>query len=463
MRGGRHHPWLLVALLSSLFATATATTTTAEAQSWLSDRKRAEGGGIRVGDLELHPGLGAEVGYISNVYNAEDGEELGSAVMRIAPHLFLSTLTGERSGGDEGGTPGFIRFKGGLSASLQHYFAEATPDTDFGTDVNLELTLAPERPVSFTITEYFNRSFRPFADPVSTPGPGDEPEIVDPVEAAPTTDFARYQETIGGQLNGQTSGGLLQGSLGYRFTYSWFEDEAYSSNDYLNHTVNLSGAWEFLPKTALFYDSSYLHQNYTNNDGASFDEARAQLADNDQIFSRIGINGAITSRISATLAVGYGVGFFGDGNDFEGLTLNAEGRWQPSEISEWGIGYERAFTSAYQGNFALRNQVYSRLRFFFGGAFVVANKLAVEFLDFGPDPLQSDEPRSDVRYSGTLSGEYRFVDWLAVTAELSALIDDTDFVARTEFEDRESGDDLVFLDPAEFTTFEAWLGVRAFY
>lgn len=439
MSGGSHHPWLVVTLVCFFVAT----TSGAEAQTWLSDRKRAEGSGIRVGDLELHPGIGAELGYLSNVYNDEDGNELGSAALRVAPHLFLSTLTEERGDTEGERVPGFVRFRGGLSASLQHYFADNMPTTDFGANADLRLTLAPERPISFEVVEIFSRMFRPFADPIEDPADG----------PLPSPDYVRYQETIGARLIGQTRGGLLQGSLGYRFNYNWFQDDAYSQNNNLIHTVQLTGGWEFLPKTALFYEATYAHQDYTENQDSGEDVQR--LEDNDQVSSRIGINGAITSRISATLAAGYAAGFF-NGNDFEGVTVHVDGRWTPTEISELGLGYERSFTSAYLGNFVQRDQIYTRLRFFVGGSFVIASKLAVEFLQFGPDELSDAEPRDDIRYSGDLSAEYRFVSWLALTGQLSAVIDDTDYVYVL---DTPSGDDE---DPAEYKSFEAWIGVRAF-
>ena len=447
MCGGSHHPWLFTSLACLMLVTAA----TAQGQTWLGDRKRAEGIGLRVGDLELHPGIGAEFGYTTNVYNEEDPEELASAALRVSPHLFLSTLTEERAGTDEGQTPGFIRFTGGISATLEHYFADLSPGTDFGTDVNLQLTVAPERPISFTVTEVFRRAFRPFGNPVEDPAtPGALPDEFD---------FVRYYESIGARLNAQTAGGLLQGGLGYRFSYEWFDDEVVAENNNLVHHVSLTGGWEFLPKSALFYEATYAHQDYTNNDEA-VTEVGALLEDNDQVTARLGFNGGITPRISATLAAGYSVGFF-DENDFEGVTVNVEGRWLPTAISEWALGFERSFGSAYQGNFVNRNNIYTRLRFFFGGAFVLASKLAVEFLEFGPSELDIDEARSDIRYSGDLSGEYRFSDWLALTAQVSGVIDDSDYIARTTFE--VDGEEMELDDPVEYKTIEAWIGVRAFY
>lgn len=456
MSGACQHPWLVLVLTCLIVAIAT----DAQAQSWLSDRKRAEGAGIRVGDLELHPGIGAEFGWISNVFNAEPEQRVPSAALRLSPHLFLSTLGAERSGADEGEMPGIIAFRGGLAGTLQHYFAEGTPGTNYGADVDLQLTLAPNRPISFSVIEMFNRWFLPFSDPANDPT---TTTMFDPVRDEPGPSYVRYSEVIGAHLDGRTNGGLLSGGLGYRLAYAWFQDDVYAVNNNLVHTVDLKGAWEFLPKSALFYDATYAHQTYTNREQTEGDPTRQPLTDSDQITARVGFNGAITSRISATLALGYAAGFFTGGFGFDGLTVNAEGRWLPTPVSEIGLGYERAFSSAYVGNYVMRNQIYARLRHFIGGAIVVGSKLAVEFLDFGPDPLQDGEqgPRSDIRYSADLNGEYRFIDWLAVTAQASALIDDTDYVNSAEF-DTANGTRLA-VDPAKFARFELWIGVRAFY
>ena len=86
----RRHPWLIFAIFSVLVASSSS----AHAQAWLSDRRRAEGRGIRVGDFELHPGVGVEGGVHSNPFYSDRPK--ASGVFRIAPHLFFSTLSGER-------------------------------------------------------------------------------------------------------------------------------------------------------------------------------------------------------------------------------------------------------------------------------------------------------------------------------------------------------------------------------
>src|SRR5690349_11635486 len=89
----------------------------AHAQQWMADRSRAEGRGIRLGNFELHPGIGAELGYDSNVFLSEDPRS--SAILRIGPSLYLSTLSGERAG--ESKSP--LSFRAGLTGSFRNYFA----------------------------------------------------------------------------------------------------------------------------------------------------------------------------------------------------------------------------------------------------------------------------------------------------------------------------------------------------
>jgi hypothetical protein len=99
----------------------------------------------------------------------------------------------------------------------------------------------------------------------------------------------------------------------------------------------------------------------------------------------------------------------------------------------------------------------ARLRWLFVGALLVTAQAGVEFLTFGVDQIQGS--RDDLRILADLSGEYRFVDWLALTAQFSFLKDDPDFVYTFTASDPR---DARAPDPAKFTAAEAWLGIRAF-
>jgi hypothetical protein len=215
-----------------------------------------------------------------------------------------------------------------------------------------------------------------------------------------------------------------------------------------------------LPKTALFYEGTYTRPTYPNSDDPRFaGSSFTQLIDSHHISSRLGLNGAITSRLGATIAVGYAAGFYSAGDEYEGLIGSVEARYLPSEISELALVLDRSFLPSYQGNFQERNRIYGRFRWLFVGALMMTARAGVEFLSFGVDPLQGS--RDDRRYFADVSGEYRFVDWLALTAQANMVIDDTDFVFKAP--PPVAGVPGAADDPAKFTAFEFWLGVRAFY
>ena len=61
----------------AMVAACVAASGEARAQYWLSDRNLSEGRGIRLGNFELHPGIGAEFGYDSNTYARPDNPPAG--------------------------------------------------------------------------------------------------------------------------------------------------------------------------------------------------------------------------------------------------------------------------------------------------------------------------------------------------------------------------------------------------
>jgi len=450
----RRHPWLTFAIFSLLVASSTS----AHAQSWLSDRKRAEGRGIRVGDFELHPGVGVEGGIHSNPFFSD--RPSSSWMLRVSPHLFFSTLSGERlSGGAESQapSPGWLTFNGGIAGTFQHYTLNAVRDA-LNLDLNGQATLAPERPVSLTLTQALRRSALPFSDTQLPPA------LRDTLRAS---DYTNYFENAGVQLNFRTNGGLLRGGIGYNFGYIWFNDANFKFNNNITHSATLNLGWEFLPKTALFYDATFKHQTFTKlEDRTLASMAVNRLVNNDVITSRIGVNGAITSRIGATVAVGYTAGFYEEGDEPEGVIGSVEGRFTPTNLTEAALTFDRGFLPSYQGNYQDRTRILGRFRWLFVGALLLTAQAGVEFLTFGFDSIQG-KTRDDRRYLGDLSAEYRFTDWLAATAQFTMLIDDTDFAFRL-FETRTNtatGETMrVELppDPARFSAYEAWLGIRAF-
>jgi len=421
-----------------------------EAQAWLEDRRRAEGHGIRLGDFELHPGIGTEVGYDNNLFLADD-DETDSFLLRISPHLFLSTL-GEERRGDDTATPPVVLFRVGGASSFYHYFSSDELD-DFSVGADLNLTINPDRPVSFQVNEGFTRNIRPFAD-ISN----DENEY----------DFARDRNNLGGLLMFATRSGLFKAGLGFDWGADWFEEDLLDDKDSFTYSPNAKTSWQFLPMTALLYDVRISFQNYLNSQTA---DSSARVDDNTRIASRIGVNGVLTSAISMTMLLGYAAGFYDRYEEYDDIIGQIEARWRATHSFTLKLGYDRSFESALLGNFCRRDRGYANALLLMGGVFLLDLEVWAGLLQYGVprafnnDPFDTgrpDEARQDVRVSAKLSGEYRFIDWLAVTAAFGFLMDDTEFeLDMGQFED--AGVPPPAVDPANFTKFDAWLGVRAFY
>jgi len=451
----RKHTWLKAVLgLTLVWA---ALPDSAMAQGWLSDRSRAEGPGIRVGDFELHPGLGVEVGYDTNLYYS-DGESdrtaaVDSGILRATAHLLFATRGAERrqegeSGGGEGerAPQPSVTFRGGLSGSFYAFFNDLDR-SNMEVDASLALSILPGRAFSVDLTEEFGRSVRPFTESFDD-----------------TLSYARIQNDAGLRVNLATTGQVFRVSAGYNFRLDFFESAALDFGNRFQHVVSLQETFRFLPQTGIFHDTQVSFLDYVNPGGP--------VLTNDGVLvrSRVGINGAITSNFSVLAAAGYGAGFYDSTSgtydqEYESVVAQIQARWQISEETRLTFGYDRDFQPSFVGNFYRFDRGSAQFQTIISGVFLVGVEASFGYYEFGaivqPDgmtPVGSSLGRGDFRLIGSVFGEYRFTDWLGVNATLNYIGNFTDYSYQID-----PGMAPVFLDPAGFNKFQAWLGVRVFY
>lgn len=432
-----------------------------EAQAWLSDRARAEGPGFRLGDFELHPGIGLEVGYDSNLYVA-DGSGMSplvdTGVLRATAHLLVSTRGQQRrqegeGGGGEGGGGGAqpsVAFRGGLNGSFYHFFADAGR-TNVELDANLALQILPGRPFSINVSNTFGRGIRPFT----------------PATVADVTNFnwGRIRNDAGLQLNFATTGEVVRVTAGYNFQLDFFEDALFQYGNNFRHNITITEQFRFLPQTAIVHDTTLVFLDYFT------DAARPPSAVNDGVLvrSRVGLNGAITNNFSVLGAVGYTAGFFNSrtaayDQEFESIAAQLEARWQITPAMRLAFGYDRDFQPSFVGNFFRRDRGYANYQVLVERVFLLGLEASFGYYEFGaiirPDGTLagSSLTRGDYRLIGSVFGEYRFTDWLAVNATIRYTGNFTDYQYLVE-----TTGAATFLEPAQFNKFEIWAGVRAFY
>ncbi|HJL16251.1 MAG TPA: hypothetical protein RMH99_11380 [Sandaracinaceae bacterium LLY-WYZ-13_1] len=431
----------------------------AEAQGWLADRSRTQGPGIAVGDFELHPGIGVEVGYDSNLYYSPDDpspegpERVDSGILRATAHLLFGPRGRERQEEGEsaaagGGSQRDVTFQGGISGSFYTFF-EDLERTNMEASANLALGIRAADWLSIHLTEQFGRSVRPFV----------ENTMMD-------ASYARIQNDAGLRLSFQSSGEVLKISTGYRFGINYFEDELFQFGNRFQHELTLSETFRFLPQTGIVHETTVRIVDYFDDTSAG----SSLVLNSVMLRSRVGINGALTNNFSVLLAAGYGAGFYdgvaGYEQEYESVVAQVRATWQIERDTRLVFGYDRDFQPSYVGNWFRRDRGHAAFQTIIAGRFLLGVNAAFAYHEFGaivePDgmtPVGTTLQRGDFRLIASVFGEYRFTDWLGVNATLRYTGNFTDYA----YEVDDLSDMTTFLVPAQFNKFEAWLGVRVFY
>lgn len=447
-----------VALTAAVGLTLLPSLASAQEQTWLADRRYREGAGFQVGDFELHPGIGAEVGYDSNFFRRDSSENpVGAVVIRVSPSFSIGTLTAARRGD---APPPSVGFRFEVGGSYNEYIPVSGPEPDrerlqdnrnFGGVARVNLDILPGR-------EWSGRLFGGVGRTILPTNAGDV-----------NVSFNRILPEAGAELKWAPGSGLLDWSLGYAFSGTFFEAGEFSGLNNFRNDIVTRGRWRFLPRTALMYDASFGFITYPDPEANS-----AQKTDSHPLRARIGVNGLVTPSFGVLGLVGWGTSFYQGDEDqnFDSLIAQAELKWYLSpapaadpmavtgSLSHVAVGFIRDFSDSYIGTYLERDMGYARFSYLFAGKFVLVAEVrggAVVFpaqtrVDFGPDAAPG---WTDGQVDGKLFGEWRIKDWLGVNAEVNY----TGYFSGTTLQppDEPLGNALAFQRVSAFA------GVRAFW
>ena len=440
----------------------------AQQQPWLADRRAGEGIGVRVGDLELHPGVAGELGYDSNYFLRSTGDAFkpdAAYRIRITPSLTLSTLGPlRRSEGASAAAPTKLAFRAGAYVSYNELIAADSKNSsefsqqrhlDIGSD--LALQIAPVGRAGADLYLNFVRMIQPSNDP--------------------DTENAFNRDTLraGAGATWRPGGGLFSWRLGYEFLYNYFEKTGFRSLNNYQNQVNLRGRWRFLPRTALVYDGSYTWINYANSSATSVQNDGAIVR------SRIGLNGLVTTRFALLGMVGW-AGTFYDAKatqpprQFDSVTGQAELKWfidggagaanaesAPVGLSYASLGYTRDVGNSYLGNFYQKDRGYLGFSYLLGGVFVANLSAGIANLRFPESYFPSGDLQhaafSEQRFDASLFGEYRLSNTFGLNATVNYDQNITGVVIPSTLQEKTSG---VGGDHLDFSRWQIFLGARYF-
>lgn len=450
----------------------------AHAQTWLPDRAYTEGPGIRTGDVLIHPGIAVRGGYDTNVFKAdgetrtvvENGQTIdrtqkivGAATLAVTPHIHIATLNPQRLKEGEDRTSAehlpALAFRGGLSATYYHIFADDAPrNVEFDTDLNL--TILPRRPFNIDVGLTYLRNIRPFTQYAGLRNA----YIFDTIQPRVRLNFGSRSQ-------------VLTGYAGYAPRVSIFESRVF---DYLNsftHVVEAGSAWRFLPSTALVYDATLDLQDY-KEDNAAATISPVLFADTKRFRTRLGINGALTRTLTLRVLAGYTAIFLSD--KFSGERLDDHEdvigeavlgfRFGPAQSGQFELGYQRDVQASALGGWTRFDRGFATVRAMLGRVFQLSVEGGASYVTYGSlwgfdqndgaVALGSGNKldRNDVRVDGAVRGEYRVTDWLSFMADVSvqALVTDFEYAVY-------STQTTPVPDPASYFAVLAFGGVRAHY
>jgi hypothetical protein len=482
-------PRFLFAALAAVYGSYSAG---AHAQAFLGDPRLSEGKGIQAGAFELHPGIAAEGGYDSNffvksgrgpndpvpadkvagrttgtpVYQAEP--VINSYRLRITPSLSFTTF-GKRENEQGGGAarPTLI-FGGRLAAAYNHLFplgdqADAVADqNNVALLGGLNLNVFPDRVWGGDASIDYTR-------------------VVDASnDEAVSTAFRRNSIRGAVGINWRPGGGLFSWRLGYGVTANLFEEAEFKNLNNVQHRLETSGRWKFLPRTALFYRGDIGWLSYTAGN------APQSLSDGVSLRSQLGMNGLMTNYFGLLVLAGWQSSFWEPNGgvparNYDSITGQAELSWYPTPqkklpdgsapvgLSQVSLGYVRSFSPSYLGSFYQRDRVYLNTIYFFAQRFVLSlsggyNHISrpESFFPVSSQPTWTDVERlqyvggADNRVDGAMFFEYRPSASVGINLTLRADVALNEVAVKIVPSETSPYDDI------KFARYQAFIGLRWF-
>lgn len=418
----------------------------ASAQAWVSNPDFSEGVGIRAGNLELHPSIGAEFGYDSNYFRSStaEGPVVDVFKLRVTPSITLATLGGERRNTT---TPPKFIFSTSAYASYHEVIPAGSEDIrgaarrNVAGGIDAKLNVFPKGKIGFDALGSYVRIIETEGNAEDLAGDG----------------FNRGTVRGGAGITWRPGGGQFEWRGGYQATYHYFENDDFSSLTNLQHDINSRGRWRFLPRSALLFDTNYILVRYNRNDTET---------DGDIVRARVGFHGLVTYHLALMGLVGWSTSFYeAQGaikpRQFDSVVAHAEARWflqsRPdldavtitSGLSSISVGYLRSFNNSYYGSFYQRDRGYLQFSMFLLGAIAGGIEFGVSRVAYPavtvPAPKDSF---SQLRLDGRMFAEYRLTDIWAMNATL-------------QYDKVNS--EVVNDEHLDYDRFQAYVGMRLFW
>lgn len=398
---------------ASLFAAAVAAAVLAPAQVFAQD-VAVEGPGYKVGESTvLHPTVGAEAGYISNVFY-EDNTPKGSALMRVLARLALASrpperleIEGAESEEETQQAQEKLDFRAELRLAYEEFLTtdnQVQAQRNLGVGADLHLGILPKSTFPITLDDSFMRTNRPTNF--------ESDRVIN-------RDINNFKAQLGFQPGGRT---ILM-ALRYENLLDVFEGGRSDFADRMNQSIGFRSEWQWLPITKFHLDVSY---GFFGGLGSASESYKAS---SNPIRAVAGVDSAITERTTVRVSAGYAYGSYSAGEGFSGMLFGSEFGFRYSPTGRFTLGYTHNYADSinanYFGEHAIRAGLDQQI-----GPVLMAARAAGRLRGYrGINPMIGAPSRDDVILDGGLRGQYVIQDWIAITGDLELATVQTDYVS----------------------------------
>lgn len=313
--------------------------------------------GVRTGEFTLYPSFGVAGHHDTNLFNGnneENNRPIGATSVRFSPRLSLSNDPNSNVAFAFNGT-------GDLRLFLSDSSAVSTQD-GVGGGMGLNVTFGQRRAFSLTLFDNFSRALR-----------APNWEINSTLDRV-SNDVGARIEFHPGDIPERRPFNLALGA-------SWGVDlfDFFPGGDSSTIRSKLAGSWRFLPKTAAILDATWDFRTYANSSLSS-----QNLAANSQPFRvKVGLNGALTKRLTATGLAGWGLSNHAQGASYNSFLASVGLGLRASESTRLFLGYDRDFSDSFIGNFGAFHRIGFSLTQRFGQVMDVTAQFATRFIEYG--------------------------------------------------------------------------------
>ncbi len=370
-----------------------------------------EGAGVKVAEgTVLHPQLGVEAGYNSNVFYT-DQNTIGAGLIRVMGEVGTASLSPQRLGTTDSDVDssaaakadvGDFQYRADLRMSYDQYLSsnsQVTSQGGLGIGAYFRGIVHPNQPVQFAVVDSFQRLIRPTNFESNTNTDRDVNQLKLQLQYAPT-------------------GRSLSAILHYQNVIDAFESSNQQFANRFQNTLGLRVNWKILPQTLLYVDFS--EGIYTGLGSSS------QKVTSYPLLAVAGIETLLTPKITFWSRVGYTNGFYSTGPSYSAAVFNAWLSYHFTERDRIALLYSYNHNDSINANFYRDHDI----RFNYEHPLAPFDFLAqagLIFREYSGVIAAGPQTRDDTL--GLVYGEimYNFRDWLAASVSYQLLVDSTNY------------------------------------